>query len=461
MLEAPAGTYVARVPALYPNTGLAEVSINIACPSSGPLAFDFDIYIDPSGTVRTLKGRPVPDALVTLYRSDTPEGPFTVVPGGSSIMSPLNRTNPDVTDSQGRFRWDVIAGYYKVRAERVGCLSPAGEAYVETPVLPVPPPVTDLDLRLDCPGMDDLTPPSSSVSVSPPANAHGWNNTGVRVDLTATDDDSGVNILHYTLSGAQTGGGIATGPFAQTLIAQEGVTTLTWFARDAAYNLEEPHSRQFRIDTTAPSSSASRSQEANDAGWNTTPVTIQLEATDGLSGVTDIVYTLSGAQSGGATVSGDSTSVTISTEGTTTLTWYARDLAGNEEAAHSLQVRIDTTAPALTCEASPAVLFPPNHKLIPVQVTARLDDAGTGSGGSVRLLSVKSNEPDQGLGGGDVPDDIQGWEPGKADTGGLLRAERSIKGSGRTYTLTYQGSDAAGNVATCETTVTVPHDSRY
>ena len=27
------------------------------------------------------------------------------------------------------------------------------QAYVESPVLPVPPPVTDLDLRLECPAL--------------------------------------------------------------------------------------------------------------------------------------------------------------------------------------------------------------------------------------------------------------------------------------------------------------------
>jgi hypothetical protein len=393
---------------------------------------------------------------VTLYRSDKPEGPFTVVPGGSTIMSPLNRVNPDATDAQGRFRWDVIAGYYKVRAEREGCLSPSGAPYVETESLPVPPPVTDLDIRLDCPELDDLTAPSSSVSLSPPANAHGWHNTEVRVLFSATDDDSGVDVLAYTLWGAQPGDGIAYIPYAEALIATEGETTVSWFAHDLASNLEPSHSMQIRIDQTAPSSSASLAPAANAHGWHNTPVTIQLGAFDGASGVADIVYTLTGAQSGEATVAGGSASVTISAEGTTTLTWYARDLAGNQETAHSLQIRIDMSAPVLTCEASPAVLTAPNHKLIPVRVNAWIDGAEVGAGGSVSLLSVTSSEPDHGLGGGDSPGDIQEWGTGTADTQGLLRAERSVRGPGRTYTLTYQGADLAGNVATCVTTVVVP-----
>jgi len=67
-------------------------------------------------------------------------------------MSPANRTNPDLTDANGHFGWDVIAGLYKVRAEKAGCVAPSNPAqpYVESAVIEVPPPVTDLDLRLDC-----------------------------------------------------------------------------------------------------------------------------------------------------------------------------------------------------------------------------------------------------------------------------------------------------------------------
>lgn len=62
---------------------------------------------------------------MTLLQSDSATGPFAVVPDGSAAMSPMNRKNPDVTDSGGRFGWDVIAGYYKVRAEKSGCHAPS------------------------------------------------------------------------------------------------------------------------------------------------------------------------------------------------------------------------------------------------------------------------------------------------------------------------------------------------
>jgi hypothetical protein len=152
MAEGPAGQFTATIEPLYPNHGNAHVAITIACPGGGTTDVAFDMYIDPSGTVRTIAGDPIADATVTLLRSDTATGPFTAVPDGSGIMSPVNRANPDVTDAEGHFGWDVVAGFYKVRAERAGCVDPAdpAQAFVESAVLTIPPPVTDLDLRLDC-----------------------------------------------------------------------------------------------------------------------------------------------------------------------------------------------------------------------------------------------------------------------------------------------------------------------
>jgi hypothetical protein len=68
--------------------------------------------------------------------------------------------NPGSTDVNGHFGWDVVAGFYKVRAEKSGCFDPGNgaQAYVESDVLTIPPPVTDLDLRLDCSGAGTPTP---------------------------------------------------------------------------------------------------------------------------------------------------------------------------------------------------------------------------------------------------------------------------------------------------------------
>jgi hypothetical protein len=68
------------------------------------------------------------------------------------MMSPSNRSNPDTTNTNGQFGWDVVAGFYKVRAEKAGCFSPTDptQAFVESTILTIPPPVTDLELILKC-----------------------------------------------------------------------------------------------------------------------------------------------------------------------------------------------------------------------------------------------------------------------------------------------------------------------
>lgn len=110
----------------------------------------------------------------------------------------------------------------------------------------------------------------------------------------------------------------------------------------------------------------------------------------------------------------------------------------------------DTTPPVVTCSADPATLWPPNNKLVAVATTVTVSDSGSGPAGFT-LVSVTSNE-------GDVGAESKGWTPGTPDTAGQLQAARLGSGSGRVYTLAYQGRDNAGNTASCSTTVTVPHD---
>jgi hypothetical protein len=124
-------------------------------------------------------------------------------------------------------------------------------------------------------------------------------------------------------------------------------------------------------------------------------------------------------------------------------------------ASDSLVVTVvDTTPPTITSlTATPAVLWPPNHKMVPVTVRVAATDRCSPSV-SCRITAVASNEPINGLGDGDTAPD---W----VVTGPLtvnLRAERSGKGNGRVYTITVQCADPSGNQVTKRVTVRVPHD---
>jgi hypothetical protein len=115
----------------------------------------------------------------------------------------------------------------------------------------------------------------------------------------------------------------------------------------------------------------------------------------------------------------------------------------------------DHTPPVLQLTADPSQLWPPNHRMVPVKVSVDVKDDQDPQP-VVTLVSVRSNEADNGLGDGDVGEDIQDAAIGSDDRDLSLRAERSGTGSGRVYTLTYQARDAAGNIGTATVDVAVP-----
>jgi hypothetical protein len=101
---------------------------------------------------------------------------------------------------------------------------------------------------------------------------------------------------------------------------------------------------------------------------------------------------------------------------------------------------------------SPDTLWPPNHKMVDVTVVPTVHDDRDGAV-ACTIASVSSSEP--------VADD--GTSPDWDAVTGLtarLRAERAGNGNGRIYTLTLVCTDAAGNRASRNVAVTVPHDQR-
>ena len=116
------------------------------------------------------------------------------------------------------------------------------------------------------------------------------------------------------------------------------------------------------------------------------------------------------------------------------------------------QVSVSNPAPVLgPALATPAVLWPPNHKMVNVTVDYTVsDNCGTPS----CSLAVVSSEPDNGGGDGNTTGDIQ-----VVDAHHLrLRAERSGQGPGRTYAITATCSDSGGGSSSTQTAVLVPHN---
>ncbi len=93
---------------------------------------------------------------------------------------------------------------------------------------------------------------------------------------------------------------------------------------------------------TAPSTDATAP-----TGWSNTAQTITLAPKDALSGVKATHYTLDG-------LAGTGTSVAVSGDGVHTLTYSSEDVAGNKEAAKTVEVKVDGTTPTIKGGQTPA-----------------------------------------------------------------------------------------------------------
>jgi hypothetical protein len=123
---------------------------------------------------------------------------------------------------------------------------------------------------------------------------------------------------------------------------------------------------------------------------------------------------------------------------------------GSDVASCSTIITVtDTTPPSIdSLTAVPAVLWPPNHQMVSIQLQAVVSDSCGNT--TWRIVGVTSNEPSSGPTG-----------PNWVITGDhslLLRADRAGAGTGRVYTIKVSAQDDAGNSSSKTVTVTVPHD---
>ncbi|MFH1220003.1 MAG: C10 family peptidase [Candidatus Eisenbacteria bacterium] len=144
-------------------------------------------------------------------------------------------------------------------------------------------------------------------------------------------------------------------------------------------------------------------------------------------------------------------------EGTTNVAFTARDDADNTASCMARVTVVDTTPPEIVVALNRDVLWPPNHKMADIVTAVTVRDICDPDPGFM-LISITSNEPENGLGDGDTPNDIQGADIGTPDLAFQLRSERSGGGSGRIYTITYMGFDHSGNTTVVSVYVRVPHD---
>jgi hypothetical protein len=180
----------------------------------------------------------------------------------------------------------------------------------------------------------DTTAPSVSVAYGGTVG-NGWFITVGNVTASAGDATSGVAGLSYSLDG---GAATAyTGPFA---VSGDGTHTVVVTATDNAGN-STAQRLTFKLDTTAPSVSATYSGTQGSNGWYTSAGSLTLGASDTTSGVAGLTYSLDGGAAQSYTAP-----FAVSGDGTHTVVVTATDNAGNS-ATQTFTLKIDISRPAL------------------------------------------------------------------------------------------------------------------
>jgi hypothetical protein len=172
----------------------------------------------------------------------------------------------------------------------------------------------------------DTTAPSLRGAVTSAPNGNGWYQGDVTVHWAAADGLSG-------LAGPAPADSTVTGE-GSNLSAGASVS-------DRAGNTTGATVTGIKIDRHDPITTASAP-----GGWQNGDVTVELSATDNLSGVAGTYY----AVDGGARQAG--TSVMLSTEGAHQVSYWSVDNAGNTGTADTITVLLDRTPPTITGKAT-------------------------------------------------------------------------------------------------------------
>jgi PKD repeat protein len=299
----------------------------------------------------------------------------------------------------------------------------------------------------------DITSPV--VNAGPDVVAEQASHAGTQVMLNGTATDAVSSRFNFTWS--EKGVVLATTNNATnttlTYTFNLGNHTVTLNATDQAGNVGSDNVVVAIIDTIPPVVNAGPDVTAEATSPAGAKVVLNGTATDICSERFNFTWSEKGVI---LATANNVTSTTLTYTfglGNHTVTLNATDQAGNMASDNVIVKVVDTTPPNITITATPSDLWPPNHKYVEVKVNVTAVDLVDPSP-KVTFVSIKSNEPDNGIGDGNTTNDIVIVDNFTFN----LNAERSGTGDGRSYTITYKATDFSGNTATASVIVTVPHN---
>jgi hypothetical protein len=124
-------------------------------------------------------------------------------------------------------------------------------------------------------------------------------------------------------------------------------------------------------------------------------------------------------------------------------------LEESDDSSYLGVIRPPTCADAFT---DPDILWPPNHRLVPVEIRGVADACGQAT--TITVDSIFQDEPLDSEGDGNTEPDAFGVGTGTPQ----IRAERAGTRNGRVYHIGFTATDIRGETCTGTATVGVPHD---
>ena len=301
-------------------------------------------------------------------------------------------------------------------------------------------------------GFTDLTSAAISASINGPAPTN--TSAPIVVDLSS---------LNALATNAATGGSISGSVVLTTNENADLLAGQYYINIGTATNPAGEIRGQLIPTDTLPTLVCPASTNAQCAGPAGTLVSLSADVSDVDGDALTVVWSANGvAVQTNSIAAGTSTNVTsmpfdgLFQFGTNIVSISVSDGFGPPVTCSTTVAVIDTLPPVFTsASVSTNLLWPPNHKLIPVQVTATATDICGAV--TTKIKSITSNQSPNAKGSGHTSND---WKI-TGDLTAELRAERTGKDKGgRIYTITVEATDEAGNTAHTNLLVTVPHDQR-
>ena len=204
---------------------------------------------------------------------------------------------------------------------------------------------------------DATNPESASLGiVNGEEGINGWYTSDVKVQITSgTDDTSNVAKLTYVLEGAEQQEETEIESGSIITISNNGITTIKAYTYDISGNRSEVETITVKKDEINPSEASLRiaSGTAGTNGWYASDIGVQVTSgTDAHSNVQKITYVLEGAQTQVETAIENNGIITIENDGSTKITAYTYDNAGNRSNPVELTVYKDETKPVVTNETA-------------------------------------------------------------------------------------------------------------